>query len=70
MHETSFRKALKAHLKIVYGTGHGRDSVDGTDLAQEFQRMVTLGMGARWTAIQSATSRAADDVGHEGMRSG
>jgi imidazolonepropionase-like amidohydrolase len=58
LHETSFRKALKAHLKIVYGTDMG--GIPWTEpLAQEFRRMVTLGM-APMDAIQSATSRAAE----------
>ena len=58
LHETSFRKALQAHLKIVYGTDMG--GIPWTEpLAQEFRRMVTLGM-APMDAIQSATSRAAE----------
>ncbi len=58
LHETSFRKALRAHLKIVYGTDMG--GIPWTEpLAQEFRRMVTLGM-APMDAIQSATSRAAE----------
>ncbi len=58
LHETSFRKALQAHLKIVYGTDMG--GIPWTEpLAQEFRRMVTLGMSPM-DAIQSATSRAAE----------
>ncbi len=58
LHETSFRKALQANLKIVYGTDMG--GIPWTEpLAQEFRRMVTLGMGPM-DAIQSATSRAAE----------
>src|ERR1700730_12729897 len=58
VHETSFRKAVQAHLKIVYGTDMG--GIPWTEpLAQEFSRMVTLGM-APMDAIQSATSRAAE----------
>jgi imidazolonepropionase-like amidohydrolase len=64
LHETSFRKALKAHLKIVYGTDMG--GIPWTEpLAQEFRRMVTLGM-APMDAIQSATSRAAEMLDMKG----
>src|SRR5712671_6426526 len=64
VHETSFRKALKAHLKIVYGTDMG--GIPWTEpLAQEFRRMVTLGM-APMDAIQSATSRAAEMLDMKG----
>src|ERR1700716_4664447 len=56
-HEVSFKKALNAHLKIVFGTDIG--GMPWTDsMAQEFKRMVGLGM-APMDAIQSATSRAA-----------
>ena len=65
VHETSFRKALHAHLKIVYGTDMG--GIPWTEpLAQEFHRMVTLGMGPM-DAIQSATSRAADMLDMKGQ---
>src|SRR5467141_912798 len=58
VHEMSFRKALKAHLKIVYGTDMG--GIPWTEpMAQEFKRMVSLGMSPM-DAIQSATSRAAE----------
>ncbi len=64
LHETSFRKALQAHLKIVYGTDMG--GIPWTEpLAQEFRRMVTLGM-APMDAIQSATSRAAEMLDMKG----
>ena len=64
LHETSFRKALKAHLKIVYGTDMG--GIPWTEpLAQEFRRMVTLGM-TPMDAIQSATSRAAEMLDMKG----
>jgi imidazolonepropionase-like amidohydrolase len=64
VHETSFRKALKAHLKIVYGTDMG--GIPWTEpMAQEFQRMETLGM-APMDAIQSATSRAAEMLDMKG----
>jgi imidazolonepropionase-like amidohydrolase len=64
LHETSFRKALKAHLKIVYGTDMG--GIPWTEpLAQEFRRMVTLGMSPM-DAIQSATSRAAEMLDMKG----
>jgi imidazolonepropionase-like amidohydrolase len=58
VHEISFRKALKAHLKIAYGTDMG--GIPWTEpLAQEFKRMVSLGM-SRMDAIQSATVRASE----------
>ncbi|MGA7892461.1 MAG: amidohydrolase family protein, partial [Candidatus Sulfotelmatobacter sp.] len=57
LHEPSFRKALKAGVKIVFGTDMG--GIPWTEpIAQEFPRMVELGM-APMDAIQSATSRAA-----------
>lgn len=57
-HEISFRKALKAHLKIVYGTDMG--GIPWTEpLAQEFKRMVSLGMSPM-DAIHSATVRASE----------
>ena len=58
VHEITFRKALQAHLKIVYGTDMG--GIPWTEpIAQEFGRMVKLGMSPM-DAIHSATSRAAE----------
>ncbi len=58
VHEISFRKALQAHLKIVYGTDMG--GIPWTEpIAQEFRRMVSLGMSPM-EAIQSATVRASE----------
>jgi imidazolonepropionase-like amidohydrolase len=58
VHEISFKKAMQAHLKIVFGTDMG--GIPWTEpLAQEFPRMVGLGMPPM-DAIQAATSRAAD----------
>jgi imidazolonepropionase-like amidohydrolase len=57
-HEESFRKALKAGVKIAFGTDIG--GMPWTEpIAQEFSRMVDLGM-TPMQAIQSATSRAAE----------
>ncbi len=57
-HEVSFRKAVKAGVKIAFGTDIG--GIPWTEsIAQEFPRMVELGM-TPMQAIQSATSRAAD----------
>jgi imidazolonepropionase-like amidohydrolase len=57
-HEVSFRKALKAGVKIAFGTDIG--GIPWTEsIAQEFPRMVEFGM-TPMQAIQSATSRAAD----------
>jgi imidazolonepropionase-like amidohydrolase len=58
VHEISFRKALQANLKIVYGTDMG--GIPWTEpLAQEFGRMVSLGMRPM-DAIRAATSRASE----------
>jgi imidazolonepropionase-like amidohydrolase len=57
-HEVSFKKALKANMKIVFGTDMG--GIPWTEpIAQEFSRMVEFGM-APMAAIKSATSRAAE----------
>jgi imidazolonepropionase-like amidohydrolase len=57
-HEQSFRKALKAGVKIAFGTDMG--GIPWTQpIAQEFPRMVDFGM-TPMQAIQSATSRAAE----------
>ncbi|PYU61992.1 MAG: hypothetical protein DMG55_05605 [Acidobacteria bacterium] len=64
VHEISFKKALQAHLKIVYGTDMG--GIPWTEpIAQEFKRMVSLGM-TPMDAIQSATSRAAEMLDMKG----
>jgi imidazolonepropionase-like amidohydrolase len=58
LHEASFKKALHAGVKIVFGTDVGGFS--WTDpIAQEFDRMVSFGM-TPMDAIHSATSRAAE----------
>jgi imidazolonepropionase-like amidohydrolase len=57
-HEVSFRKALKAGVKIAFGTDMG--GIPWTEpIAQEFPRMVEFGMSPM-QAIQSATTRAAE----------
>jgi len=64
LHEPSFRKALRAGVKIVFGTDMG--GIPWTEpIAQEFPRMVDLGM-APMDAIQSATSRAATMLDMDG----
>ena len=64
VHEITFKKALKAHLKIVFGTDMG--GIPWTEpIAQEFKRMVDLGM-VPMDAIQSATSRAAEMLDMKG----
>jgi imidazolonepropionase-like amidohydrolase len=64
VHETSFKKALNAHLKIVFGTDIG--GMPWTEpIAQEFKRMVGLGM-TPMDAIQSATARAAEMLDMKG----
>src|SRR5713226_4551639 len=64
VHEISFKKALQAHLKIVFGTDIG--GIPWTEpMAQEFQQMVNLGM-VPMDAIQSATSRSAEMLDMKG----
>ncbi len=64
VHEQSFKKALKAGVKIVFGTDMG--GIPWTEpIAQEFSRMVDLGMQPM-DAIHSATSRAATMLDMEG----
>ena len=63
-HEVSFKKALKAGVKIVFGTDMG--GIPWTEpIAEEFSRMVEFGMQPM-DAIQSATSRAAVMLDMEG----
>jgi imidazolonepropionase-like amidohydrolase len=58
VHEESFRKAMKAGVKIVFGTDIG--GIPWTQpIAQEFPQMTKLGMSPA-DAIRSATSRAAE----------
>jgi imidazolonepropionase-like amidohydrolase len=64
-HEESFRKALKAGVKIVFGTDMGGIPWN-QPIAQEFPRMVKLGMSPMET-IKSATSRAAVMLDMEGQ---
>jgi imidazolonepropionase-like amidohydrolase len=58
VHGESFKKALKAGVKIVFGTDMG--GIPWTEpIAQEFPHMVELGMSPM-DAIKSATTRAAE----------
>jgi len=64
VHEPSFKKAMKAGVKIAFGTDMG--GIPWTEpIAQEFPRMVELGM-TPMDAIQSATARAAELLDMEG----
>jgi len=64
VHEDTFKRALKAHLKIVFGTDMG--GMPWTEpIAQEFTRMVELGM-APMDAIRSATSRPSEMLDMKG----
>jgi imidazolonepropionase-like amidohydrolase len=57
-HEDTFKRAMKAGVKIVFGTDIG--GIPWSEpIAQEFPRMVGLGMSPM-NAIKSATSRAAE----------
>ena len=64
LHEPSFKKALKSGVKIAFGTDMG--GIPWSEpIAQEFPRMVDLGMPTM-DAIQSATSRAATMLDMDG----
>lgn len=64
VHAVSFKKAMKAGIKIVFGTDMG--GISWTEpIAQEFSSMVDLGMSPM-DAIKSATSRAAVMLDSEG----
>jgi imidazolonepropionase-like amidohydrolase len=65
VHSTSLRRALKAGVKIAYGTDVGGFSWK-TPMAQEFPRLVEFGM-TPMQAIQAATSRAAELLGMSGQ---
>ena len=58
VHEPSFKKALKAGIKIAYGTDMGGIPWDEPE-AQDFPMMVKFGMSPM-DAIKAATSRAAE----------
>jgi len=58
VHGPSFQKAMKAGVKIAFGTDAGGFSWD-EPIAQEFGRMVEFGMSPM-DCIRAATSRAAD----------
>jgi imidazolonepropionase-like amidohydrolase len=65
LHEPSFKKALKAGVKIAYGTDMGGIPWDQPE-AQDFPLMVKFGM-APMDAIKAATSRAADLLDQQGQ---
>jgi imidazolonepropionase-like amidohydrolase len=65
VHEISFPKALHAGVKIVFGTDIGGISWSES-MAQEFPRMVDLGMSPM-DAIKSATSRPAEMLEMQGQ---
>jgi imidazolonepropionase-like amidohydrolase len=63
-HEVSFQKAMKAGLKIAFGTDMG--GIKWSEpIAQEFGRMVQFGMPPM-EAIRSATLRAAELLDMQG----
>ena len=64
LHGPSFEKALKAGVKIVFGTDVGGFSWS-EPIAQEFPRMVEFGM-TPMQAIQAATSKPAEMLGQAG----
>jgi imidazolonepropionase-like amidohydrolase len=64
VHGPSFQRAMRAGIKIVFGTDIG--GMPWTDpIAQEFNYMVKFGMSPA-EAIRSATSRAAEMLGAQG----
>jgi imidazolonepropionase-like amidohydrolase len=65
LHEPSFKKALAAGVKIVYGTDIGGMPWTTTPEAIDFDYMVRFGMKPM-DAIRSATSRAADMLDMKG----
>lgn len=65
LHEVSFKKALRAGVKIAFGTDVGGFPWS-EPIAQEFGREVEFGM-TPMQAIQSATSRAAELLGKRGQ---
>ena len=64
-HEQSFKKAVQAGLKIVYGTDVGGFSWD-QPIAQDFPYMVKFGMSPV-EALRSATVRPAEMLGMTGQ---
>jgi imidazolonepropionase-like amidohydrolase len=64
-HVESFKKAMKAGVKIAFGTDIG--GIPWTEpMAQEFSRMTEFGM-TPMEAIRSATSRAAELLDRQGQ---
>jgi imidazolonepropionase-like amidohydrolase len=64
VHEVSFKKALKAGIKVAFGTDVGGFSWNDS-IAQEFGYMVKFGM-TPMDAIKSATSKAAELLDRQG----
>ncbi len=64
VHGVSFQKAMRAGVKIAFGTDVGGFPWS-EPIAREFPRMVEFGM-TPMQAIQAATSRAADLLGQRG----
>ena len=65
LHGPSLQRALKAGVKVAFGTDVGGFSWS-EPIAQEFPRLVEFGM-TPMGAIQSATSRAAELLGRSGQ---
>jgi imidazolonepropionase-like amidohydrolase len=65
VHGPSLRKAVKAGVKIAFGSDAGGFSWNDP-IAREFARMVEFGM-TPMAAIQAATSKAAEMLGMSGQ---
>ncbi|HET7294369.1 MAG TPA: amidohydrolase family protein [Vicinamibacteria bacterium] len=64
--QDSFRRALKAGVRIVVGTDAGGFDWDKLNQAEEFRRYVDLGM-TPWQALRAGTLTAAAMLGQEGV---
>ena len=62
----SFRRALKAGVRIALGTDAGGFDWDKINQAEEFRRYVELGM-TPWQALRAGTLTAAALLGQEGV---
>jgi imidazolonepropionase-like amidohydrolase len=64
--QDSFRRALKAGVKIALGTDAGGFDWDKVNAAEEFKRYVDLGM-TPWQALRAGTVTPAAMIGQDGV---